>query len=359
MERAKACFVTNWAPRLPNDAVSSAPAEAARSPRKTGHPSEPPWRPMRFPRSKSAVSRSAFQHARVGWRRPDSYAWRNPRPCRRERRWQVDAHQNYWGLYQPDASEIFMSGREVHPYSESVPISFVHQDLGLLTNQASGRMWRWWRGSQVGRPHLLGEGLAVSQTVLRRQGARSAQPPRAGGLAERSGKAILGIVRAMSRDARVVVLDEPTASLPGPDALHLFEVLLRLRASGTSTLYVSHRLNELFGSVDRVTVLRDGRLARSSDIRDTTPESIYGTCLAATSNCSTRPPPAPALQCCKSRTSSPAIRAPYLSPWVGERLLASWAGAGQGTRRSAARSLALTLKPAERSGSARTSCQPA
>jgi ABC-type sugar transport system ATPase subunit len=38
------------------------------------------------------------------------------------------------GLYQPDASEIFMSGREVHPYSESVPISFVHQDLGLLMN---------------------------------------------------------------------------------------------------------------------------------------------------------------------------------------------------------------------------------
>ncbi len=46
-----------------------------------------------------------------------------------------------------------------------------------------------------------------------------------------AGKAILGIVRALSRDARIVVLDEPTASLPGPDALHLFEVLRRLRAS--------------------------------------------------------------------------------------------------------------------------------
>jgi ribose transport system ATP-binding protein len=89
-----------------------------------------------------------------------------------------------------------------------------------------------------------------------------------------AGKAVLAIVRALSRDARVVVLDEPTASLPGPDPLHLFEVLLRLRASGTSTLYVSHRLNELFGLVDRVTVLRDGRLVRSSDIGDTTPESI-------------------------------------------------------------------------------------
>jgi ribose transport system ATP-binding protein len=89
-----------------------------------------------------------------------------------------------------------------------------------------------------------------------------------------AGKASLGIARALSRDARVVVLDEPTASLPGPDALHLFEVLRRLRASGTSILYVSHRLNELFGLVDRVTVLRDGRLVRSSDIGDASPESI-------------------------------------------------------------------------------------
>jgi ribose transport system ATP-binding protein len=62
--------------------------------------------------------------------------------------------------------------------------------------------------------------------------------------------------------------------LPCPDALHLFEVLHRLRASGTSILYVSHRLSELFGLVDRVTVLRDGQLVRSSDIGDVTPESI-------------------------------------------------------------------------------------
>ncbi len=61
----------------------------------------------------------------------------------------------------------------------------------------------------------------------------------------------------------MVVLDEPTASLPEPDALHLFEVLRRLRAHGTGIIYVTHRLNELFGLADRVTVLRDGRHVRS------------------------------------------------------------------------------------------------
>ena len=94
-------------------------------------------------------------------------------------------------------------------------------------------------------------------------------PGRPWGRLTAAGKAILGIVRALSRDARIVVLDEPTASLPGPDANNIcFEVLRRLRAAGTSILYVSHRLSELFGLVDRVTVLRDGRLVRSSDIRN-------------------------------------------------------------------------------------------
>jgi ribose transport system ATP-binding protein len=179
------------------------------------------------------------------------------------------------GLYQPDAGEIFMSGRQVHPNSESVPIAFVHQDLGLVDELSIGENV----ALVAGFPR---SGGLISWSKVWRQaeqiyGGMALDPPNprapAGSLSA-AGKAILGIVRALSRDARVVVLDEPTASLPGPDALNLFEVLRRLRAAGTSILYVSHRLNELFGLVDRVTVLRDGRLVRSSDIGDATPESI-------------------------------------------------------------------------------------
>jgi ribose transport system ATP-binding protein len=179
------------------------------------------------------------------------------------------------GLYQPDSGEIFVSGRRVHPHSESVPISFVHQDLGLVDELSVGENVALVAGFPT-------SGGLISWKKVWRQAeqiygvmALDAPNPRAPvGSLSAAGKAILGIVRALSRDARVVVLDEPTASLPGPDALHLFEVLRRLCASGASILYVSHRLNELFGLVDRVTVLRDGRLVRSSDIHDMTPESI-------------------------------------------------------------------------------------
>jgi ribose transport system ATP-binding protein len=179
------------------------------------------------------------------------------------------------GLYQPDSGEILVSGRRVHPHSESVPIAFVHQDLGLVDELSVGENV----ALVAGFPRS--GGLISWKNVWRQAeqiyGAMALHPPdpRAPvGSLSAAGKAILGIVRALSRDAQVVVLDEPTASLPGPDALHLFEVLRRMRASGTSILYVSHRLNELFGLVDRVTILRDGRLVRSSDIGDATPESI-------------------------------------------------------------------------------------
>ncbi|HEY6521600.1 MAG TPA: sugar ABC transporter ATP-binding protein [Roseiarcus sp.] len=179
------------------------------------------------------------------------------------------------GLYQPDSGELLVGGRRVHPQSEVVPISFVHQDLGLVDELSIGENV----ALVAGFPR---SGGLISWKKVWRQaehiyGAMALDPPNPRapvGSLSAAGKAILGIVRALSRDARVVVLDEPTASLPGPDALHLFEVLRRLRASGTSILYVSHRLNELFGLVDRVTVLRDGRLVRSSNIGETTPESI-------------------------------------------------------------------------------------
>ena len=179
------------------------------------------------------------------------------------------------GLYQPEL------GRNPGERPSRSPPFGIRADRVCPPRPWPGRRIEHWRKrragggvSQVRRPHLLEQGLAASRTDLWRYGGRSADPRAPVGSLSAAGKAILGIVRSLSRDARVVVLDEPTASLPGPDALHLFEVLRRLRASGTSILYVSHRLNELFGLVDRVTVLRDGRLVRSSNIGDATPESI-------------------------------------------------------------------------------------
>jgi ribose transport system ATP-binding protein len=92
------------------------------------------------------------------------------------------------GLYQPDAGEIFMSARQVHPHSESVPISFVHQDLGLVDELSIGENV----ALVAGFPRSAG---LISWTKVWRQaeqiyGGMALDPPnpRAGGLAERYGR---------------------------------------------------------------------------------------------------------------------------------------------------------------------------
>ncbi len=70
---------------------------------------------------------------------------------------------------------------------------------------------------------------------------------------------VVEIVRALGDDARVLVLDEPTAALTGDEAARLFATLKRLAAGGTTCIYVSHRMDELFALCDRITVLRDGK----------------------------------------------------------------------------------------------------
>ncbi|MFM7230502.1 MAG: sugar ABC transporter ATP-binding protein [bacterium] len=79
---------------------------------------------------------------------------------------------------------------------------------------------------------------------------------------------LVEIARALAQDARILVLDEPTASLPESDAQRLLALLGELRARGTAILYVSHRLDEVARLADRITVLRDGRTVASAPAAD-------------------------------------------------------------------------------------------
>jgi len=81
---------------------------------------------------------------------------------------------------------------------------------------------------------------------------------------------LVEIARALADDARVLILDEPTASLAGPEIDRLFEVLQRLSGQGLGIIYISHRLEEIFRIATRITVLRDGRVVSTSRRQDVT-----------------------------------------------------------------------------------------
>jgi ribose transport system ATP-binding protein len=168
------------------------------------------------------------------------------------------------GVQSADSGEILLDGkpvllRSVHDALSS-GIALIHQELNLADNLDvaanvflgreplcfglidTGRMWRDARGflAAVGldvKPETLVGSLAIGQQQL------------------------VEIAKALSVQARVIIMDEPTSSLSAREAENLFKVIDDLRARGVSIVYISHRLGEVKRLADRVIVLRDGEIS--------------------------------------------------------------------------------------------------
>jgi ribose transport system ATP-binding protein len=82
------------------------------------------------------------------------------------------------------------------------------------------------------------------------------------------------IAKALAQDAKVLIMDEPTASLARHEVEALFELIGRLKARGISIIYISHRMDEVYRIADRITILRDGRRLFTEPLADVTPEQI-------------------------------------------------------------------------------------
>lgn len=82
------------------------------------------------------------------------------------------------------------------------------------------------------------------------------------------------IAKALLLEARILVLDEPTATLTPSEVEHLFKVMRDLRAAGVAIVFISHHLEEIFEICDRITVLRDGQYVGSRDVKDTTTDQL-------------------------------------------------------------------------------------
>ncbi len=85
---------------------------------------------------------------------------------------------------------------------------------------------------------------------------------------------LVEIGRALNRDARLIIMDEPTAALTARETERLFEVIAKLKAAKVAIIYITHRLDEIFTISNRVAVMRDGRLVRSSATKDMTVEGL-------------------------------------------------------------------------------------
>ena len=170
------------------------------------------------------------------------------------------------GVYHADEGEITYRGDIVSPSSPrdawDMGISTTFQEITLVPLMSVAR--NLYLGNEPrGRWGLLGvhEMNRNAGALLRSHGIDIdvRRPVRSFGAGVQQ---MIAIVRAVSTDARVVILDEPTASLEPREVGQVFEMVHRLRAAGVALLFVSHKLDEVFTIADRITILRDGRRTR-------------------------------------------------------------------------------------------------
>jgi len=172
------------------------------------------------------------------------------------------------GLVQPDEGSMVFAGQ---PYAPASPgdamaagIGLIHQemrllpDLSIAENVFVGRLPT--RGGRIDRARARDQ--AAMQ--LRRLGL-DVSPDRKVRSLSIGAQQQVEIAKALTLDARLLILDEPTAALGGAETEHLFTQIARLRAEGVSFIYISHRLDEIARVADRVVVLRDGYLVARHD----------------------------------------------------------------------------------------------
>ncbi len=85
---------------------------------------------------------------------------------------------------------------------------------------------------------------------------------------------LIEIAKALSLETDILIMDEPTSALTESEVARLFRVIERLRERGVTILYISHKMDEVFRLADRITVLRDGRLVKTLNRRDTNPREV-------------------------------------------------------------------------------------
>ena len=167
------------------------------------------------------------------------------------------------GAHRPDAGEIVWAGSPVvfaSPHAaDAAGIATIYQELDLVP------------GLSVAENVVLGHEPArfgfsrpraaedAARALLARLGHPEIPPRRELGRLSAAGQQVVSMARALSRDARLIVMDEPSAVLDPEEVHNLFRVIRELTADGVAVVYISHRLEEIREIGDRVTVLKDGR----------------------------------------------------------------------------------------------------
>jgi rhamnose transport system ATP-binding protein len=191
------------------------------------------------------------------------------------------------GVHQPDAGELFLDGQPIRfantREAQEHGVAAIYQepslfpDLDVAENILVGRQPLRggrvdWKRMYQEAGELLGRlGLPLDPRTKARELSVAQQQ-------------VVEIARALSINAKVLIMDEPTSSLTLSEVEELFTIVRQLRQSSTAIVFISHRLEELFALVDRVTILRDGAYVGTRAMTDVTTDDLIRLMVGRTLN---------------------------------------------------------------------------
>ncbi|MFN7003315.1 MAG: sugar ABC transporter ATP-binding protein [Roseinatronobacter sp.] len=166
------------------------------------------------------------------------------------------------GMYQPDEGEIIIAGQPVRMTTpieaKAQGVVLIHQELSLVPEMSAAENIYLGELPRKSLGRVDWKSLEDrSNTILKRLKCKFRAEVTVAHLSI-ANQQMVEIARALTVDARVVVFDEPTASLTDAEKVVLFDIINDLKAQGVGIVYISHRMDEIFTLSDRITVLRDG-----------------------------------------------------------------------------------------------------
>ena len=182
------------------------------------------------------------------------------------------------GVYTKDAGTIYVDGQEVsykNPQeAEKAGIVFIYQELNVLFDLTVEE--NLFMGKEITKHFGICDKKAMrakAQEIMDRMGVNIPIDAVMSDLSVGQ-QQMVEICKALMVDAKVLIMDEPTAALTQSETEVLFEVMNSLRSKGVSIVYISHRMEEIFELCDRITILRDGQYIDTKYIKDITMDDV-------------------------------------------------------------------------------------
>ncbi len=182
------------------------------------------------------------------------------------------------GIYTKDSGSIKIFGKEIEDMNtkkaQELGVAIIHQELNLCHHLSVAE------NIFLGRE--MSKGIVLSDREMNKEAMKilkslniNIDPREVVGNLSVSKQQMIEIAKALSTNARILIMDEPTSALTSKEIDDLFVIIKKLKEQGCGIVYISHRLEELSFIADRVTILRDGEFIKSMDFKDTSlPEII-------------------------------------------------------------------------------------